>query len=105
MRHLSTSDDRIKEQKVTLFFPAVSRRPLVSCQICNQRARSYVISVSVDALWITWLMILMQHGWLKLRFGTTIKLLRNWSVVFIHWWRNWCAHTGHAALPRKIFAR
>jgi hypothetical protein len=50
-------------------------------------------------------MILMQNGWLKLRFGTTIKLLRNWSVVFIHWWRNSFAHTGHAALPRKIFAR
>ena len=50
-------------------------------------------------------MILMQHGWLKLRFGTTIKLLRNWSVVFIRWWQNWSARIGHGALPRKIFAR
>ena len=71
---------------------------------CNQSAVSPVMLNGVDALLITW-MILMQALWLKLRFKTTTKQLASWCDGFIRWWPGSSARIGRVERRRRTFVR
>src|SRR5437870_4422712 len=71
---------------------------------CNQSAVPPVMLNGVDALSITW-MILMQALWLKLRFKTTTKQLASWCDSFIRWWPGSSARIGRVEHRRRTFAR
>ena len=73
-------------------------------QDCNQSAPASVISNSVDALSITW-MILTQARWLWLRSSTMMKQLARWCGGFIRWWAKSSERIGRGESPRRTFAK
>src|SRR5215475_5258386 len=71
---------------------------------CNQSAAEPVMVNGVDALSITW-MILMQALWLKLRFKTTTTQLARWCDGFIRWLPRSSVRIERVEPRRKISAR
>ncbi|MEP7015019.1 MAG: hypothetical protein ABI925_06245 [Verrucomicrobiota bacterium] len=86
-------------------FRTTKRKELRSLEEnCNRNMLRSVLVDRVDAVSITW-NILMQARWWKLRSGTTMKQLANWFANSIRSWQKSFALIGRDAPQKRIFAK
>jgi hypothetical protein len=82
----------------------ISSPAICEPQKCNRNAPAPVIGNGVDALSITWT-ILMQVRWSPLLSNMTMRRLAHWFGDYTPSWPKSLALIVHAELRRRIFAK